>query len=76
MLTALLPNKSAPSRRSRCASRRLTRPARRLPCFSSRIMLAREEAVSAVSLPAKNADSSRHTKTIIRESQSVPVIFG
>ena len=34
-------------------------PARLLPCFSSRVMLAREEAVSAVSLPAKNADSSR-----------------
>ena len=45
-------------------------PARLLPCFSSRAMLAREEAVSAVSLPAKNADSSRQTNTITSESQS------
>jgi len=27
--------------------------ARLLPCFSSRVMLARDEAVSAVSLPAR-----------------------
>ena len=37
-------------------------------------MLAREDAVSAVSLPAKNADSSRHTSTMTRESQSFAVI--
>ena len=37
-------------------------------------MLAREDAVSAVSLPAKNADSSRQTRTTSRESQSVAVI--
>ena len=46
-------------------------PARLSPCFSSRGMLAREEAVSAVSLPAKNADSSRQTSTMTSESQSV-----
>ncbi len=76
MLTALLPNSSAPSSRSRCSSRRLTIAARLLPCFSSRAMLAREEAVSAVSLPAKNADSSRQISTITRESQSFAFIFG
>src|SRR5450756_1462097 len=70
MLTALLPNSSAPSSRSRCSSRRLTMPARRFPCFSSRAMLAREEAVSAVSLPAKNADSSSNTNTVTIASQS------
>src|SRR6185312_4378227 len=48
MLTALLPNSSAPSSRSRLASRRLTIDARRFPCFSSRAMLAREDAVRAV----------------------------
>ena len=37
-------------------------------------MLAREDAVSAVSLPAKNADSSRHTNTTTSESQSFAVI--
>ncbi len=48
--------------------------ARLLPCFSSRAMLAREDAVSAVSLPAKNADSSRQTSTIARDSQSFVVM--
>jgi hypothetical protein len=37
-------------------------------------MLAREEAVSAVSLPAKKADSRRQKKTMTRESQSFAVI--
>src|SRR5665811_616228 len=46
------------------------RMARRFPCFSSRAMLAREEAVSAVSLPAKNADSSSNTNTVMIASQS------
>ena len=48
--------------------------ARRLPCFSSRAMLARDEAVSAVSLPAKNADSSRQIRTAATVSQSIAVI--
>ena len=50
-------------------------PARLLPCFSSRVMLARDDAVSAVSLPAKNADSSRQNSTMTRESQSFAVII-
>ena len=70
MLTALLPNSSAPISRSRLRQQPVDDAARRFPCFSSRVMLAREEAVSAVSLPAKNADSSRQTKTTTRESQS------
>jgi hypothetical protein len=37
-------------------------------------MLAREDAVSAVSLPAKNADNSRQITTMTRDSQSFPVI--
>ena len=49
-------------------------PACLLPCFSSRAMLAREDAVSAVSLPAKNADSKRQISTMTRESQSIAVI--
>ena len=36
--------------------------------------LAREDAVSAVSLPAKNADSNRQTNTMTRDSQSFAVI--
>ena len=62
MLTALLPSSSAPISRSRASSRRLTMAARRLPCFSSRSMRAREDAVSAVSLPAKKNDSSRQSE--------------
>ena len=42
--------------------------ASRLPCFSSRIMAARDDAVSAVSLPEKNADSSRQTTNRERRS--------
>ncbi len=41
-------------------------PARRFPCFSSRVMLARDDAVSAVSLPAKKADSRRQKKTMTK----------
>src|SRR5882672_9718764 len=74
ILTALLPSSSAPISRSRLLSRALTIAARRFPCFSSRAMLARDEAVSAVSLPAKNADNSRQAKTITREIQSSSVI--
>ena len=51
MLVALLAIRTAPSKRSRCASRRLTMVASVLPCFSSRSIAAREDAVSAVSLP-------------------------
>jgi hypothetical protein len=70
ILAALLPNSSAPIIRSRASSRRLTMRACRLPCFSSRSMVARDDAVSAVSLPEKNAESSRQTKTISSASQS------
>ena len=37
-------------------------------------MLARDDAVNAVSLPAKNADSSRQISTIPIDSQSFAVI--
>ena len=74
ILTALLPSSSAPSRRSRCSNRRLTMAARRFPCFSSRDMLARDDAVSAVSLPEKKAESSRQIKTTTSDSQSFVVI--
>jgi hypothetical protein len=37
-------------------------------------MLAREEAVNAVSLPAKKAESSRQIKTTTIEIQSFAVI--
>ena len=50
ILVRLLPNRMAPSSRSRVAISRLTMPASRLPCFSSRSMAARDDAVSAVSL--------------------------
>src|SRR6185437_9108898 len=74
MLTALLPSKSAPISRSRLASRRLTMPARRSPCFSSRAMLARDDAVNAVSLPAKKADSRRQITTTTSDIQSAAVM--
>src|SRR6478672_7871226 len=74
ILTALLPSRSAPIRRSRLASKRLTIFASAFPFFSSRAMLAREEAVSAVSLPAKNADSKRQINTTTRDIQSAAVI--
>jgi hypothetical protein len=48
--------------------------ARRLPCFSSRAILAREDAVNAVSLPAKKAEISRQNKTTTSDSQSEAVI--
>src|SRR5689334_20610956 len=74
MLTALLPRSSAPIRRSRLASSRLTILASSFPFFSSRAILAREEAVSAVSLPAKKADSRRQIRTTNRDIQSDAVI--
>src|SRR5512146_1372620 len=75
MLTALLPSSSAPIRRSRWVSSRLTMPARGFPCFSSRAMLARDDAVSAVSLPAKKAEHMRQTRTTASESQSAAVMM-
>src|SRR3569833_3706043 len=75
MLTRLLPSISPPIRRSRLCSRRLTIPARLFPCFSSRAMLARDDAVSAVSLPAKKAEHMRQTRTTASESQSAAVMM-
>src|SRR3569832_2519352 len=74
MLTRLLPSIRPPIRRSRLCSRRWTIPARLFPCFSSRAMLARDDAVSAVSLPAKKAEHMRQTRTTARESQSAAVM--
>src|SRR5215210_4495580 len=74
MLTALLPSSSAPIKRSRAPSRRLTIAASAFPCFSRCARLMRECAVSAVSLPEKNADSSRQTNTISSEIQSSVVM--
>ena len=51
MLVALLASRTAPRKRSRVASKRLTMVASTLPCFSSRNIAARDDAVSAVSLP-------------------------
>ena len=70
MLVKLLPNSSTPSSRSRIASKRLTMEASLLPCFSSRIMAAREDAVSAVSLAEKKADSTRHNRIAATVNQS------
>ena len=70
ILTALLPNRSAPIILSRALSRRLTSAARWFPCLSRRCMLAREEAVNAVSLPAKKAESKMQMRTAARANQS------
>ena len=70
----LLANRIAPSSRSRVANSRLTMPASRLPCFSSRIMAARDEAVSAVSLAEKNAEITRQIMTASTVSHSIIVI--
>jgi hypothetical protein len=69
ILAILLPSNSAPINRSRIASRLVTMAASRLPCFDSRSMLARDAAVSAVSLAAKNAETSRQATTIESASQ-------
>src|SRR6478672_7357424 len=74
MLTALLPSSKAPISRSRLSSRRLTIPALGLPFFSSRSMRARENAISAVSLPAKTNESARQATIATIESQSSEVI--
>src|SRR5215218_8212029 len=61
-------------RRSRAASSRLTIAASAFPCFSRCAMLMRECAVSAVSLPEKNADSNKQTNTTSSEIQSIAVM--
>ena len=43
---------------------------RGLPCFSSRSMRARDDAISAVSLPAKKNESRRQRRTATSASQS------
>jgi len=53
------------------ASRLETTGASRLPCFASRSMLAREAPVSAVSLAAKNAETSSRKTTMENASQSI-----
>jgi hypothetical protein len=67
----LLPSSSAPISRSRIANRLETTPASRLPCFDSRSMLARDAPVSAVSLAAKNAETSRKAMTMENANQSM-----
>src|SRR3569833_272325 len=74
MLTRLLPSIRPPIRRSRLDSRRLTMAARLLPCFSCRAILARDDAVSAVSLPAKKAEHMRQTRTTASDNQSEAVM--
>ena len=71
ILAMLLPSSSAPIIRSRIANRLETTPASRLPCFDSRSMLAREAPVSAVSLAAKNAETSRQAMTMENVIQSM-----
>ena len=73
-MTALLPNKSAPISRSRFSSKLLTMPAPPVSVLFQTRHVPREEAVSAVSLPAKKADSSRQIRTMTMESQSFAVI--
>ena len=75
MLTALLPSSSAPISRSRAASSRLTMPALGLPSCASRSIVARDDAVSAVSLPAKKNDSSRQRRMAATASQSSNVVI-
>src|SRR4051794_28230845 len=74
ILAILLPSSSAPIRRSRMLNRLETTPASRLPCFHSRSMLAREAPVSAVSLAAKKAETSRQAMTIEKVNQSILVL--
>src|SRR6476659_4949274 len=71
ILAMLLPSSSAPINRSRMASRLDTIGASRLPCFASRSMLARDAPISAVSLAAKNAETTRQAMTIESASQSM-----
>ena len=74
MLTTLLPVRIAPIIRSRVSSRRLTSAARRFPVFSMRSMRARENAVSAVSLPEKKNESQRQSTMTMSDSQSSMLI--
>src|SRR4029079_5366347 len=76
MLETLLPITSATIHCSRAAIRRLTMPARRLPFFSSRVIAAREDAVSAVSLPENKNDISRQIATMMTKKMSAVVIVG
>src|SRR5271156_4870462 len=69
ILAILLPSSSAPISRSRIANRLETTPASRLPCFDSRSMLARDAAVSAVSLAEKNAETRRQAMTMENVTQ-------
>src|SRR6202020_2949131 len=71
ILAMLLPSSSAPIIRSRIANRLETTPASRLPCFDSRSMLARDAAVSAVSLAEKNAETKRQAMTMENVNQSM-----
>src|SRR5215831_2100792 len=70
MLTALLPSRSAPISLSRAAISWLTLAASPSPCRWSRSMRAREEAMRAVSLPAKKNESSRQPRTAASANQS------
>ena len=60
--TSVLPSRTAPIIFSGEDRTRLTRRARGLPSCSRACMRAREAAVSAVSLPLKNADSATRTR--------------
>src|SRR5580692_1936190 len=71
ILAMLLPSSSAPIIRSRIANRLETTRASRLPCFDSRNMLARDAAVSAVSLAEKNAETNRQAITMENANQSM-----
>src|ERR1700693_6318991 len=67
----LLPRSSAPISLTRIADRLETMAASRLPCFESRNMLARDAPVIAVSLAAKNAETSRQAMRMETISQSM-----
>src|SRR6266481_7491011 len=75
ILAMLLPSRSAPIIRSRMASRLETTPASRLPCLDSRSMLAREAAVSAVSLAEKNAETSSKAMRMDSVNQSMTLFL-
>src|SRR5579871_5542624 len=70
----LLPKRIAPISCSRAASRRLMIFARLSPCWASACMRAREEAVSAVSLPEKKNEARRQTTTATSEAISKGVM--
>src|SRR3981189_441784 len=70
MVATLLPIRSAPIIRSRSSSSRLTMAALGSPSRASRAMVARDEAVSAVSLPEKKNDTKRQNATAIRATKA------